>query len=306
MRRYFYDDKGFHPTPDSAKACWINISDPDRDDICYLIGKEGVPPILLEYLEDKDERPRVERNGDWMMTIVRVPVECDNGVMPYTTVPFGIISNSSDRMITVCYHNTLLPDSFAEHSCQISLETKTVSEFTLRIFFSTAYWYLEFLRQMSEYVIGTEKSLEKSIENEDLKQLMRLQKSLVLFNTSIKGDVMVLERIQKIYGNELNEDLAEDVDIEMKQADTTAAISNDIIKATMDSYASIISNNVNNIMKRMSALSIILIVPTFVASLYGMNVDILISSPYAFWIILGIAAVLTILAFLALRKLRWL
>ena len=159
---------------------------------------------------------------------------------------------------------------------------------------------------MSEYVIGTEKSLEKSIENEDLKQLMRLQKSLVLFNTSIKGDVMVLERIQKIYGNELNEDLAEDVDIEMKQADTTAAISNDIIKATMDSYASIISNNVNNIMKRMSALSIILIVPTFVASLYGMNVDILISSPYAFWIILGIAAVLTILAFLALRKLRWL
>lgn len=159
---------------------------------------------------------------------------------------------------------------------------------------------------MSDYVIGTEKSLEKSVENDYLKQLMRLQKSLVLFSTSIKGDVLVLERIQKIYQGEIDEDLAEDVDIEMRQADTTVGISNDILKATMESYASIISNNVNNVMKRMSALSIILIVPTFVASLYGMNVDILITSPYAFWIILGIAAVLTTLAFLCLRKLKWL
>ena len=98
----------------------------------------------------------------------------------------------------------------------------------------------------------------------------------------------------------------EDVDIEMRQADTTASIASDILKATTDSYSSIISNNVNNVMKRMSALSIILIVPTFVASLYGMNVDILLRSPYSFWIILGIAAVLTTCAFICLRHMKWL
>lgn len=306
MRRYFYDDKGFHPTEKQTEAYWVSIVDPDREDVGYLIGQEGVPPILLEYLEDKDERPRVERNGEWLMTIIRIPIECDSDIMPYTTVPFGVISRSGKRVITVCFHKTTLPDDLAAHSCQTSLETRTVSEFTLRIFFSTAYWYLEYLKQMSDYVIGTERSLEKSVENDDLKQLMKLQKSLVLFNTSIKGDVMVLERIQKIYEHEIDEDLVEDVDIEMRQADTTVGISNDILKATMDSYSSIISNNVNNVMKRMSALSIILIVPTFVASLYGMNVDILIASPYAFWIILGIAAVLTTVAFLCLRKLKWL
>lgn len=136
MRRYYYDDKGFRPTEKPEEAYWVSIIDPDRDDVGYLIGKEGVPPILLEYLEDKDERPRLERNGEWLMTIVRIPIECDNGVMPYTTVPLGIISRTgSERVLTVCFHKTMLPDDFVEHSCQTSLDTRRLSDFTLRIFF---------------------------------------------------------------------------------------------------------------------------------------------------------------------------
>ena len=161
------------------------------------------------------------------------------------------------------------------------------------------------MKDMYNFVVGSEKSLSNSVANDNLKQLMNLQKSLVFFNTSLKGDVLVLERIQKIYEHEIDEDFAEDVDIEMRQADTTVGIYNDILKATMDSYASIISNNLNNVMKRMSGISIILIVPTFVASLYGMNVDILLTSRYSFWIVLGIAAVLTTIAFVCLRRLKW-
>ena len=307
MRKYYYNDKGYMAVDTPSRASWICVNKPDTDDVRFLIEDEKVPPILLEYLEDKDERPRVERNGDWLMTIIRIPIPGPGTTLPYITIPMGIISHTGSRhVITVCSHPNSLTDDFADHTRHNSICVNALSDFVLRIFFSTAHWYLRYLELMSEYVIGTEKALERSVENNDLKQLMSLQKSLVYFNTSIKGNLMVLERIANIYGDDIDRELLEDVEIEMRQADTTAGISNDIIKATMDSYSSIISNNVNNVMKRMSALSIILIVPTFVASLYGMNVDILLSSPYAFWIILGIAALLTTLAFLCLKHLRWL
>ena len=225
--------------------------------------------------------------------------------MPYVTVPLGIMSKTPDKIITVCYHENDLTRIFAMHTCQKNVQIDNVSDFTLRLFYTTANRYLDFLKDMYNFVVGSEKSLSNSVANDNLKQLMNLQKSLVFFNTSLKGDVLVLERIQKIYEHEIDEDFAEDVDIEMRQADTTVGIYNDILKATMDSYASIISNNLNNVMKRMSGISIILIVPTFVASLYGMNVDILLTSRYSFWIVLGIAAVLTTIAFVCLRRLKW-
>lgn len=306
MRKFYFDDKGFHPSDAPASAWWVSVVEPDRGDVEYLVEKEHVPPVMLEYLEDKDERPRIERTDGWLMTIVRIPVRNDSDVMPYTTVPLGILSRGADRVITVCYHPTGLPDDFADHTCQKSLSTRSVSEFTLRIFFSTAYWYLADLREISSYVIDSDRSMLGNIDNDNLLQLMKLQKSLVYFTTSIKGDLLVLERIRNIYASDIDTDLAEDVEIEMQQAAATAGIGNDILKTTMDSFSSIISNNVNNVMKRMSGLSIILIMPTFVASLYGMNVDILLTSRYSFWIILGIAAVLTSMAFLWLRRLKWL
>lgn len=305
MRNFYYNEKGFRECDSSLKAEWINIIAPDADDVRYLIKEEDVPAILLEYLEDMDERPRVERNGEWLMTIVRIPVQNNNGIMPYVTVPLGIMSKTSDKIITVCYHENDLTRIFAMHTCQKNVQIDNVSDFTLRLFYTTANRYLDFLKDMYNFVVGSEKSLSNSVANDNLKQLMNLQKSLVFFNTSLKGDVLVLERIQKIYEHEIDEDFAEDVDIEMRQADTTVGIYNDILKATMDSYASIISNNLNNVMKRMSGISIILIVPTFVASLYGMNVDILLTSRYSFWIVLGIAAVLTTIAFVCLRRLKW-
>ena len=180
-----------------------------------------------------------------------------------------------------------------------------MADFTLRILYSAAFWYLDYLRTLADLVVGTEKVLTGDVENDNLIHLLAVQKSLVYFNTAVKGDRMLLERIPKIYGKDVDMDLYEDVEIELNQADTTVGIYSDILESTMGTYSSIISNNMSAVMKRMTGLTIILMVPTFVASLYGMNVDILLTGPYAFWIIIGIAIVLTFLAFMLLRKLKW-
>ena len=181
----------------------------------------------------------------------------------------------------------------------------SVADFTLRILYSAAFWYLDYLRTLADLVVGTEKVLTGDVENDNLIHLLAVQKSLVYFNTAVKGDRMLLERIPKIYGKDVDMDLYEDVEIELNQADTTVGIYSDILESTMGTYSSIISNNMSAVMKRMTGLTIILTVPTFVASLYGMNVDILLTGPVAFWIIIGIAIVLTFLAFMLLRKLKW-
>ena len=304
MRKFYCCDKGFRETDRPEGVCWVDVVTPHTGDVEYLTKVEQVPEMFLEYLQDKDERARVERDGDWMMTIVRIPIRA-HGAMPYVTVPLGVISHGLNRVITVCYHQNHLIDDFAEHTRRKCVLFDNVANFTLRILYSASYWYLDFLRSLTEDVIGTEKALEKSVQNDDLMMLIKIQKSLVFFNTSIKGNSMVLERVKKIYTDTLDDDLYEDVEIELRQADSTVGIYSDILEGTMDSYASIISNNVNLVVKRMTGLSIILMVPTFVASLYGMNVDILITGRYAFWIVIGIAVVLTAAAFLLLRRLRW-
>lgn len=306
MRKYYCCREGFHTVSKAERACWVDIIDPDEDDVKFLTESEGVPRVFLEYLADKEERPRVERDGEWMMTIIRIPVKSEDHTMPYKTVPLGVISKVDDRMITICYHRNTVTSDFAEHTVRKAIMVTGVSDFTLRIFYSSAYWYLSYLKSLSEKVMGAEKALEKTIENDDLLWLMRMQKSLVFFNTSIKGDMMVLERIHNIFSSAIDPDFLEDVEIELRQADSTVAIYTDILESTMDAYASIISNNMNNVMKRMTGLTLILMVPTFIASLYGMNVDILISgNKFAFWIVILIATVLTAIAFLCLRRIKW-
>ena len=296
MRKYYTCDKGFNESADCEGVCWVDVVVPHCEDEKYLTDTEGVPPMFLEYLRDKDERPRVEREADWIMTIIRIPVKSRSA---------GIISRGADRVITVCYHTNRMIDDFANHTRLKGICFDNTANFTLRILYSAAYWFLDYLRQLTGDVTGAEKALEQSVQNSDLLMLMNIQKSLVFFNTSVKADSMVLERLQTIYADSLDDDLLEDLGIELRQADSTIAIYSDILEGTMGSYASVISNNVNSVMKRMTGLSIILMVPTFVASLYGMNVDIMLRGRWAFWIIIAIAVALTAAAFIILRRLKW-
>lgn len=307
MRKYYSSQSGFRKETKPSKAYWIDVTVPDDSDMEFLTLEEGVPQMFLEYLSDNEERPRVERDGEWTMTILRIPVESHDLTMPYKTVPLGVISRDAGRVITVCWHDVRITDEFVDHTVRKSITISCISEFILRVFYAASFWYLSYLKTFTGDVVGTERAMQSSIENSDLLRLMRMQKSLVFFNTSIKGNLMVLERIQKIYGDEIDHDLAEDVEIELRQADSTVDIYTNILESTLDAYASIISNNVNNVMKRMTGLSIVLILPTFVASLYGMNVNLFISDyQYAFWFVISVAAFLTIVAFLCLRKIKWL
>lgn len=309
MRKYYSNENGFVERSEWKQSFWMEVERPDEDDRHFLVRKLKVPEMFLEYLGDPEERPRVEHEGEWLMTILLIPVENPKGSgMPYHTVPFGIITkNDGDScIITLCYHASPVTEEFVRRTQRKGLNINRCSDFILHFFYQVASCYLHYLKNLTSDVIGAEKDLKSSIKNDDLIWLMHIQKSLVFFNTSIKGNIMVLERIQKIYVDSLDKELLEDVDIEFRQADSTVGIYSDILEGTLDAYASIISNNVNGIMKRMTGLSIILMVPTFVASLYGMNVDILISgSRFAFWYIILIAIVMTSVAFVWLRRIKW-
>lgn len=305
MRRFYCCDHGFSEASGPDGVCWVDVTEPDDDDVRFLREEEGVPPMFLEYLADIDERPRIERDGDWIMTIVRLPLRSHTHAMPYITVPMGIISRGAERVFTVCCHRSGMMEDFAEHTRQRGISYDCAANFTVRVIYATAFRFLDCLKRISARVVGVERTLERSVRNDDLISLMNVQRSLVYFNTSIKADSMVLERVGRIYGDAVDGELYEDTDIELRQADSTAVVYTDILQGTMDTCASIVSNNVNGVMKRMTGLSIILMVPTFVASLYGMNVDILLTGHNAFWVIILIAAVLTAGAFVLLRRLRW-
>ena len=210
--------------------------------------------------------------------------------------------------MSVCYHNTdLLPD-FIEHTRRKGIVVRNKLDLIFRLIYSSAVWFLKYLKQINIDISAAEKELERSIRNEDLLRLMRLQKTLVYFNTSIRGNEVMIGKLRTIFQDTdyLDTELVEDVIIELKQALNTVNIYSDILTGTMDAFASIISNNVNTIMKRMTSLSIVLMLPTLIASFYGMNVDIHLEEvPFAFALIVLFSIGLSTLAFVIFRKIKW-
>lgn len=305
MRQFYICNKGFHETAAPEKGCWVNVECPDNSDFHFLTDEVKIPEIVLDYAADIDERPRIERDGKWMLTILRIPAHSGNPDNPIYTVPLAIISDD-DKVITVCYHKTEMIKDFVAHSCIRKIDVNNRADFILRIIYSSAYWYLEYLKQMAEQVMSAEKHLDKSVKNSDLQEMLRLEKGLVYFNTSLKGNEGLIGRLRHVFPDTIDTDLLEDVEIEFEQALNTATIYSEILENTVSTFASVISNNVNLVMKRMTSLSLVLMIPTLIASFYGMNVTIGLSSvPYAFWIILGGSFILTLITFLWLKYIKW-
>ena len=287
MRTYLYCEAGFVEKAQWLPNSWVNVVCPNNDDFEFLTKTLNVPESFLDDIADTDERPRTDTEGNWLLTILRIPVQNkQNGSLPFATVPIGIITNN-EIIVSVCYHNT---------------------DLILRLIYSSAVWFLKYLKQINIDISAAEKELERSIRNEDLLRLMRLQKTLVYFNTSIRGNEVMIGKLKTIFQDTdfLDKELVEDVIIELKQALNTVNIYSDILTGTMDAFASIISNNVNTIMKRMTSLSIVLMLPTLIASFYGMNVDIHLEEvPFAFSLIVLFSIGLSTLAFVIFRKIKW-
>lgn len=307
MRRFLYCEAGYVEKDQWLPNSWINVECPTTDDIQYLIDRFNVPESFLSDIADTDERPRIEYEGNWLLTILRIPLQTEDTDTPFTTVPIGIITNN-DVIVTVCYHQTDLIPDFIRYTQRKELVIKNKFELILRLIHSSAVWFLKYLKQINYAVNKAEKALEKSIRNEDLLALMKLEKSMVFFNTSIRGNEVMLSKLQNIFQEPeyIDRDLVEDVEIELRQAHNMVNIYSDILTGTMDAFASIISNNVNTIMKRMTSLSIILMLPTLIASFFGMNVPIYMEdTPHGFIFIVLISIMLSAGGFFVFRKIKW-
>lgn len=286
--------------------CWINVESPDEDDSDFLIETMGVPSEFLADIADVDERPRTEREDDWQLTILRIPLESNIQGLPYMTIPIGIITGR-DVTVTVCYRKTQLMPDFLNHIRRKGISIISQADFITRIIYSSAVWFLKYLKLIYLEVNRAEKELEESVRNEDLMRIMRLQKSLVYFSTSIRGNEAMLGRLRTATrSGDIDPELIEDVGIELRQAYNTTNIYTDICNSTMDALGSIISNNVNTIMKRMTSFQIVLTIPTMIASFYGMNVNVFVDVwHYAFWGILLVSVSLSALAFFLFRRIKW-
>ena len=307
MIKYLELNDGFSEIVEWTPGCWVNVEEPNAEELQLLTDKFGLPEDFLNDVSDVDERPRVERNNGWICTILRIPVVSVENDVPYTTMPIGVMVNG-DYVISVCYSRNILIPDFIEHTRKRSIGIGSAPDFILRLLNSSAYWFLNYLKDVHRMVAEAEGELRRSIRNEDLLRLMNLQKSFVLFATSISGNNILLDRIKRMYNDELDAELFEDVSIELRQANTTVTIATQMLDRTLDTYASVISNNVNAIMKRLTSVSLILMIPTLIASFYGMNVDVLISSDnrWAFPAIIGVGFAISAIICLWLRKIRWL
>ena len=306
MRTYLSLEAGLSQLKEYTPKCWINIEFPDEDDLHFLTEDLGVPSEFLADIADVDERPRTEKEDDWQLTILRIPLESNIQGLPYMTVPVGVITGK-ETTITVCYRKSQLIPDFISHIRRKNISITSQADFITRMIYSSAVWFLKYLKLIYLEINRAEKELEESVRNEDLMRIMRLQKSLVYFSTSIRGNEAMLGRLRTATrAGEIDPDLVEDVSIELRQAYNTINIYTDICNSTMDALGSIISNNVNTIMKRMTSLQIVLTIPTMIASFYGMNVDVYIAEwHYSFVAIMIISVIISAIAFVLFKRIKW-
>jgi len=284
MKTFWNTQGGLSQLAEWQPNCWIQVTCPTEEDQHELEEKFNIPDYFMSDISDTDERARYEYDDGWMLIILRIPyVKEIRSRTPYTTVPLGII-HKRDVTITVCYYETNMMIDF------VSFQQKRNEGFTdyvdmiFRIFLSSAVWYLKRLKQISMLIDKAKRNLDREVNNESLIGLSRLQDSLTYFQTSIRGNENLLSKLKfKLQIDELDADLIEDVNIEMTQARETTSIYSNILESTMDTYQSIINNNMNTVMRTLTSVTILMMIPTLVTSMFGMNlINGMESKPWGF------------------------
>ncbi|NTV97778.1 MAG: magnesium transporter CorA family protein [Chlorobiaceae bacterium] len=290
------------------EKCWINIECPDKNDEYVILNKLKVPAWFYQDIDDIDERPRIEIEDDWTMVLLRIPYKTNDDNLPFSTIPLGVIFNE-EIVLSICFFETDLVRDFIAYTKRKNIFIENNYDFVLKLLLSSSVWFLKYLKQINLQIKSAEDKLEKSIKNEDLQTLLQIEKCLVYFMTSLKSNDILLHKIKNILSRQEGFDLelVEDVEVELKQALELTNIYSDILSGMMDAYASVISNNLNVVMKRLTSISIILMIPTLIASLYGMNVpNSFESQPLGFWMILLFSFVLSTSGVLFFKSRHWL
>ena len=306
MKTYWNITGGLSQLEEWQPNCWMQVTCPTEEDRQMLEEKYQIPDYFLSDISDTDERARYEYDDGWMLIILRIPyVKEVRSRTPYTTVPLGII-HKRDVTITVCYYETNMMIDFVSYQQKRGEGFTDYVDMIFRLFLSSAVWYLKRLKQISMLIDKAKRNLDKEVNNESLIGLSRLQDSLTYFNTSIRGNETLLSKLKfKLQIDELDADLIEDVTIEMTQARETTNIYSNILESTMDTYQSIINNNMNTIMRTLTSVTIILMLPTLVASFFGMNlVNGMETNPVGFIVAIIIALLISVLSWFFFRHKR--
>jgi magnesium transporter len=273
MISYWKCKDGFAEIHQWKSGCWIKVSKPTTEDLALLKERFAVPDFTHD-AKDIEERPRVDHEDNWTLVFVRVPNKSidKDGETAFTTAPLAVMIRD-DVFITVNYYDTEVLDDFIRWSNQRRINGCKGYDLLLSLMLSTSVWYLKYLKQMNAMLNVAEDRLEKKMDNDELMRTMGIGKFLIYFITSLKGNMTVLARLKKRLRNTPHdEDLLEDVEIETQQALDTASIYNDILERQQETYSSIIGNNLNRIMKTLTVVTILLMIPTVIAGYYGMNV----------------------------------
>ncbi len=288
------------------KGAWIHLCDPDKSEIVMVRDELELPEDFLRAALDEEEAARIETDEGSTLIVVDIPIVVPDGnSFMYETVPLGIVI-TEDNIVTVCLEDSPIIDELNPKKLK-GFDTNKKTRFVLWLLYKISAKFLQYLRQIDKTTTQVERAMHKSMKNRALLQMLKLEKSLVFFSTALKSNETVLEKIQR--GSMLrkypeDKDLLEDVIIENKQAIEMCAIYRDILKGTTDVFASIISNNVNGVMKLLAAITIVLSIPTMFASFWGMNVGLpWQNTPTGFWIVLGLStAVSAVVVYVLFKK----
>ena len=295
MTIYKWENGGLKETPEFSSSCWINLVEPSTTELEAVLTHSQVPRDFLTDPLDAGERPRFDWEDDATLLIVHVPMPVvDDEVTPYRTVPLGIIL-IGETVITVCSAMTPVTTAFLDQIRRVCPPSDRY-RFAFRLLWHAGVLFLRYINDIHSRTSMLEDELHESISNEALLKMFQIEKTLVYFTTSLKADTIALARAntaRQLVLSEDDRDFLEDAMVEYQQALETATIHSNILNGTLDTFASIINNNLNNVMKYLTAATIMLAAPTLIASLYGMNIGLPFQgNAHAFAIVMGISGLL--------------
>ncbi len=289
------------------EGSWVNLVNPTDEEINHISSSLGVEIDFLRAALDEEERARIESDSGQTLIIVDIPIVDREGKMNvYTTIPLAIIL-IKHIIITVCLKEDTILSDFLNNKVKTFL-TQYKTRFVLQILYKNATRYLQYLKHIDKTSSRIEQEVYKSMKNKEVIQMLKLEKSLVYFSTALKSNEVVLEKLMKyehIKNYPEDTELLEDVIIENKQAIEMANIYSSILSGTMDAFASVISNNLNIVMKFLTSVTIVMAIPTMISSFFGMNLVQLPleKSPIGFWIILAMSlAICSIVGYFLYKK----
>ncbi|MDO5417001.1 MAG: magnesium transporter CorA family protein [Lachnospiraceae bacterium] len=295
------EDGVIHQQDEKMPGSWIALTNPTATEILEISDTYRIDPDHLRAPLDEEERSRIEVEDEYTLVLVDIPtIEERGGKDWYVTIPLGIVT-TNEVIITVCLEESSVLSAFMDGRVR-DFHTFMKTRFILQVLYKNASLFLQYLRIIDKKSEVIERKLHQSQRNQELLELQELEKSLIYFTTSLRSNEVVLEKLlksEKIKKYPEDTDLLEDVIIENKQAIEMANIYSGVLSGTMDVFASVISNNLNISMKFLATITIVMSIPTMVASFYGMNVNLdgmpFARHPYGFFIVLGFAAVLSLI-----------